>query len=155
MRLLLIHSDFIEYEALKKTAMAEEGQALKDSQEEALVVFCAVEAVDEDDITSVVEQAGQEISRTADQLKVENIVIYPYAHLSSDLARPDAAVQVLRMLETLLHEIGFTVKRAPFGWYKSFRISCKGHPLSELSKTITPSEEGPKRRRRRSPTSSS
>ncbi len=145
MRLLLIHSDFIEYEALKKTAMAEEGQALKDSQEEALVVFCAVEAVDEDDITSVVEQAGQEISRTADQLKVENIVIYPYAHLSSDLARPDAAVQVLRMLETLLHEIGFTVKRAPFGWYKSFRISCKGHPLSELSKTITPSEEGPKK----------
>ena len=31
----------------------------------------------------------------------------------------------------------FNVGRAPFGWYKSFKISCKGHPLSELSREIT------------------
>jgi threonyl-tRNA synthetase len=29
--------------------------------------------------------------------------------------------------------------RAPFGYYKAFDISCKGHPLSELAKTVTPS----------------
>jgi threonyl-tRNA synthetase len=29
------------------------------------------------------------------------------------------------------------VHRSPFGWYKGFTIKCKGHPLSELSKTIT------------------
>lgn len=144
MRLLLIHSDFIEFEAKKKTGMAEEGQPLKGFTEEALTVFCAVEAVDEDDIPGVVELAGGEISKTADQLSVENIVLYPYAHLSSDLARPDAAVGALKMLEHLLAEIGFEVTRAPFGWYKSFRISCKGHPLSELSKTILPPEEGKK-----------
>jgi len=28
----------------------------------------------------------------------------------------------------------FEVYRAPFGWYKAFKISCKGHPLSELSR---------------------
>jgi threonyl-tRNA synthetase len=28
------------------------------------------------------------------------------------------------------------VSRAPFGWYKAFKISCKGHPLSELSREI-------------------
>ncbi len=32
------------------------------------------------------------------------------------------------------------VKRAPFGWYKAFSLSCKGHPLSELSRTIVPVE---------------
>jgi threonyl-tRNA synthetase len=32
MRLLLIHSDYIEYEAKKKTRMAEEAAVLKDSQ---------------------------------------------------------------------------------------------------------------------------
>ena len=42
MRLLLIHSDFIEFEAKKKTGMAEEGQPLKGFTEEALTVFCAV-----------------------------------------------------------------------------------------------------------------
>ncbi|MGF3497713.1 MAG: threonine--tRNA ligase [Methanolinea tarda] len=148
MRLLLIHSDFIEFEAKQKTGMAEEDQPLKGFAEDALTVFCAVESGDEDDMAGVVEQAGAEISKTADQLSVENIVLYPYAHLSSDLARPDAAVEALKMLEHLLVDIGFEVKRAPFGWYKSFRLSCKGHPLSELSRTILPPEGGAKKEKK-------
>ncbi len=141
MRLLLIHSDYIEYEAKKKTKMAEESAVLTDSQTEALTVFCAVESVDEDDPENVVMQAVAEIDKVADQVKVDNIVIYPYAHLSSDLASPELAVTVLKALETELTAEGFSVKRAPFGWYKSFKLSCKGHPLSELSKTIVPGEE--------------
>ena len=145
MRLLLIHSDFIEYEAKKKTSVAEETTLLQDRAEDALAVFCAVEAVDEEDLEGVVEQALAEIGLVADKLSAETIVIYPYAHLSSELSRPDAAVWALRALETGLAGMGFTVKRAPFGWYKAFRISCKGHPLSELSKTILPSDEAPKK----------
>jgi threonyl-tRNA synthetase len=145
MRLLLIHSDFIEYEAKKKTSVAEETTLLQDRAEDALAVFCAVEAVDEEDLEGVVEQALAEIGLVADKLSAETIVIYPYAHLSSELSRPDAAVWALRALETGLAGMGFTVKPAPFGWYKAFRISCKGHPLSELSKTILPSDEAPKR----------
>src|SRR5690606_36270291 len=30
----------------------------------------------------------------------------------------------------------YEVHRVPFGWYKAFKISCKGHPLSELSREI-------------------
>jgi threonyl-tRNA synthetase len=44
------------------------------------------------------------------------------------------------MLEEQLDAVGFSVKRAPFGWYKAFKLHCKGHPLSELSKTILPGE---------------
>ena len=143
MRLLLIHSDYIEYEAKKKTKMAEEDPVLSDRETEALVVFCAVESVDEEDPEGVVMQAVQEIDKVADQVNVDNIVIYPYAHLSSDLASPEFAIQALKSLETEIGAEGFAVKRAPFGWYKSFKISCKGHPLSELSKTIVPGgEEG-------------
>ncbi len=139
MRLLLIHSDFIEYEAKKKTRMAEEGAVLKDSQKESLVVFCAVESVDEEDVNGVVAQAADEVRKTAAQLAVKNVMLYPYAHLSSDLANPDVAVAVLQALEREL-KVDFDVKRAPFGWYKSFSLACKGHPLSELSKTIVPGE---------------
>jgi threonyl-tRNA synthetase len=32
------------------------------------------------------------------------------------------------------------VKRAPFGWYKAFSLSCKGPPLSEISRTIVQGE---------------
>ncbi len=141
MRLLLIHADYIEYEAKQKTKMAEETAVLADSQTEALTVFCAVESVDEEDISGVIAQAVEEIGATADKVNAENIVIYPYAHLSSDLASPEVAVGALQSLKEELEGIGFFVKRAPFGWYKSFKLSCKGHPLSELSKTIVPGGE--------------
>ncbi|MCX6696977.1 MAG: threonine--tRNA ligase, partial [Methanoregula sp.] len=138
MRLLLIHSDYIEYEAKKKTKMAEECSVLSDRVEEALTVFCAVESIDEEDLAGVIDRAAQEIMGTAGQVHVDKIVIYPYAHLSSDLASPDIAITALKALKERLDAEGFAVKRAPFGWYKSFKLSCKGHPLSELSKTIVP-----------------
>ena len=140
MRLLLIHSDYIEYEAKKKTKIAEECTVLSDREEEALTVFCAVESIDEEDLDGVVLQAIAEVKKTAGQVNVNKIVVYPYAHLSSDLSSPETAVTVLKALKTGLEGEGFAVKRAPFGWYKSFKLSCKGHPLSELSKTIVPGE---------------
>ena len=140
MRLLLIHSDYIEYEAKKKTKMAEECTVLSDREEEALTVFCAVESIDEEDLEGVVLQAIAEVKKTAGQVNVNKIVVYPYAHLSSDLSSPETAVTVLKALKVGLEGEGFAVKRAPFGWYKSFKLSCKGHPLSELSKTIVPGE---------------
>ncbi|SCL75031.1 Threonine-tRNA ligase 1 [Methanoculleus chikugoensis] len=141
MRLLLIHSDHIEYEARKKTKVAEEDAVPKDALDEALAVFCAVESVDEENIEDAVRQAADEIITTARQLGTTNIMIYPYAHLSSDLASPDAAVSVLKGIqETLAGIDDVVVKRAPFGWYKAFSLSCKGHPLSELSRTIVPGE---------------
>ena len=142
MRLLLIHSDYIEYEAKKKTKMAEECSVPTDRMEDALTVFCAVESIDEEDLEGVILQAAGEIIKTAGQVKTDKILLYPYAHLSSDLASPETAIKVLNDLQMGLVEDGFTVKRAPFGWYKSFKLSCKGHPLSELSKTIVPGEEG-------------
>jgi len=139
MQLLLIHSDNITYEAKKKTAVAEEGAVLADSLDEALTVFCAVESVDADDIEDTVSRAVDEIIETAGKLDTNNIMLYPYAHLSSDLASPPKAIEALRGMERALIENGkFSVKRAPFGWYKAFKISCKGHPLSELSRTIVP-----------------
>ncbi len=140
MRLLLIHSDYIEYEAKKKTKMAEECKVLSDKETEVLTVFCAVESIDEEDLEGVVLQAIDEVKKTAGQVNVDKVVIYPYAHLSSDLSKPETAVTVLNSLKTGLEGEGLSVKRAPFGWYKSFKLSCKGHPLSELSKTIIPGE---------------
>jgi len=137
MRLLLIHSDYIEYEAQKKTAMAEEDILRNDSLNDAITAFCAVESIDEEDLGDVVSQAATEILATAEKVKAERVMIYPYAHLSNDLAKPEKAVAALKALEAALSE-RIEVRRAPFGWYKSFKLSCKGHPLSELSRTIVP-----------------
>lgn len=145
MKLLLIHSDYIEYEVKDKAI--KEPEEIKDTHdrfEEALTVFTAVEVIDEKSPDQAVIDAKKEIIKTADQLVVKNIMLYPYAHLSSDLASPRTAMHILEKLELSLKEDGFNVKRSPFGWYKAFKISCKGHPLSELSREITPlkKEEG-------------
>jgi len=141
MRLLLIHSDHIEYEAKKKTKFAEEPCSPSDSFDESLVAFCAVEAPDEDGIEDVVTQAVSSIEEMSEQTKCRRVMVYPYAHLSNDLSSPGLAIEALKAMETSLIKAGFEVKRAPFGWYKSFTVSCKGHPLSELSRTFTPSED--------------
>ena len=142
MRLLLIHSDRIEYQAKKQTPMAEETSALSDAMDNALVAFCAVEAIDEEDLDGVVRRAAEEIAAMAEKVRAERVMVYPYAHLSSDLASPQTAVRALQALEQVLAgNHGLEVRRAPFGWYKAFTLSCKGHPLSELSRTITPGEE--------------
>ncbi|DAC73271.1 MAG TPA: threonine--tRNA ligase [Thermoplasmata archaeon] len=142
MKLLLIHSDFIEYEVKEKAIPhPEDIQKTKDRLDEALTVFIAVETVDEKSPTQAVEEATKEILKTAEQLKVKNIMLYPYAHLSSNLASAKAAKDILLLLEQEVKKHNFTVKRSPFGWYKAFTISCKGHPLSELSREIIPGAE--------------
>ena len=139
MKLLLIHSDYIEYEVKDKAIKKpEETDKKTDRLEEALTAFTAVEKVDEKSPRQAVIDATAEIERTAEQLKVKNIMLYPYAHLSPDLASPKKAQEILIEIEYELRNKNFNVKRSPFGWYKAFKISCKGHPLSELSREIIP-----------------
>lgn len=143
MRILLIHSDYLNYNVKNKTPVAEEIEDAKKQGafDESLVVFTAVEKDDENNPQRIVKNLVKEVIKTNDQVKAENIVLYPYAHLSSSLSSPKVAVQVLKDAEEALNAEGLNVKRVPFGWYKAFEISCKGHPLSELSRTITAEEE--------------
>lgn len=143
MRILLIHSDYLNYNVKNKTPVAEEIEDAKKQGafDESLVVFTAVEKDDENNPQGIVKNLVKEVIKTNDQVKAENIVLYPYAHLSSSLSSPKVAVQVLKDAEEALNDEGLNVKRVPFGWYKAFEISCKGHPLSELSRTITAEEE--------------
>jgi threonyl-tRNA synthetase len=117
--------------------MAEEvvESAKKGRLEEALCAFIAVEKFDEDDPEAVIAEGAKQIADVAGQVKASRIMIYPYAHLSPNLSTPATAIKILKgMAETLSGD--YEVIRAPFGWYKSFVISCKGHPLSELSRSI-------------------
>jgi len=144
MRMLLIHADWMRYQVKSSTKFAEalpkdfKGEELR----EVLVAFVAVEARDEEDPEGVIEKASQEIRDVLAQVRAERVLIYPYAHLSSDLASPQGAMDVLKGLEAALSK-GLEVKRAPFGFYKAFQISCKGHPLSELSRDIGAGAAGP------------
>ncbi len=138
MKILTIHADFIEYQARKKAFKGAEEDVSKDKQkvEECLVVFTAVEKSDEADLKAVIKRYVKEIKDIAKQVKTDTLVLYPYAHLSSSLSSPKQAEQLMKDAEKVLAK-DYQVKRAPFGWYKSFNVSCKGHPLSELSREFS------------------
>ncbi len=143
MRILLLHSDFIEFKAVKKALKSVADLSEEEKQpkryEEVLVVFTSVERPDEGKEDSVAKKAVDEVKSVASQVHPERIVLYPFVHLSSEPSKPDTATKVLDIMEQLLSK-EFEVHRAPFGYYKSFTIKVKGHPLSELSRSIVGDE---------------
>jgi threonyl-tRNA synthetase len=138
MRILCIHADRFSYEVKQETKFAEKvsDDLKKGSVEEALVVFSSVESQDEGSMEAVARKAAQEVATLAGKVKTERVMLYPYAHLSSELAHPEKAVSTIVLMAEALEEKGLEVHRSPFGWYKAFEISCKGHPLSELSREV-------------------
>ncbi len=139
MRILFIHADQMEYEAKGKTSYAEEvpEDKLKAAFEDVLVCFISAEERDEENVDGIAAKAAEEIQDVADQVKERRVLLYPYAHLSSSLASPPKAKEILAQVEEAVQDRGLEVHLSPFGWYKAFRLSCKGHPLSELSREIT------------------
>ena len=136
MRLLHLHSDFIEYEPISKEIKdAEENISISKVRFEDLVVtFIAVEHEDDE---SIAKAAVDEIKKYLDTVKSEKVLIYPYAHLSSDLASPKYAYELLKLTERIAKDMKLYVNLAPFGWTKAFNIKVKGHPLAESAKVLT------------------
>jgi len=144
MRVLFIHADHFEYEVRDKAVKIPEeisDAQRKAAMDEALVAFCTIEKDDEKNPELIITKGTEDVRNVADQVHAKNIILYPYAHLSSSLGSRDPAIQILKGMEKNLANQGYNVKRSPFGWYKSFVIRCKGHPLSELSRSITIEEE--------------
>lgn len=142
MKVLLIHSDFIEYKATKKALKSAPELApeqMAGRMEECLCAFVSVEKADEAGVASAAAKVAAEIVKVADQVKTKRVMLYPYAHLSNSLASPAVAIAALPAIKEAL-PAHYEVKQSPFGWYKAFSISCKGHPLSELSRHVLPDE---------------
>lgn len=139
MRILQLHSNFIKYKPIQKEiAIAEEAEKKETQLEEIVVLFTAVE---EGDNEAVAKKAIDEAQAFLKKLKVNRILIYPYAHLSSNLAKPQNALKIVKAMEAYAKKKGLETYRAPFGWNKQFTISIKGHPLAEQSRVILPAEE--------------
>jgi len=142
MKILSLHCDYIKFKPVKKALkepeeLSEEQKKLKEVKE-CLVILTAVE---KGDSLALVSKLIENIKDIASQIKAKTIVLYPYAHLSSQLALPEIAIKILKQAELeLKKDKNFSVIRAPFGYYKEFELKCKGHPLAELSREIK--EEG-------------
>ena len=133
MRILQLHCDNISYEATKKEIKsAEDIEPKPVSIDEVVVCFVAVENGDDNDVGL---DAISQIKESMQKIGCKKLLLYPYAHLSSDLAAPSTALSILKLMESESQDL--EVSRAPFGWTKSYNVKVKGHPLAESSKVIT------------------
>ena len=134
MRILQLHCDSIEYTPIKKEIKIAEDIENPQLQrlEEVVVAFVAIE--DGDD-SSVAQNAISQIKNSMGKIGCKKLLLYPYAHLSSNLAKPSIAMTLLEEMENNASDI--EVSHSPFGWTKSYKLQVKGHPLAESSKVIT------------------
>ena len=134
MKILQLHADYIEYEPIRKEIdTAEEAEQKPYRFDDIVVLFTAVE---EQDNENTVFQAVASTKDSLRNLGANKVLIYPYAHLSSNLAPPTTALRLIKMMVEEFRRLGLEVSQAPFGWNKAFTIKVKGHPLAEQSRSI-------------------
>ena len=141
MRILQLHCDSIEYTPTKKEIKTAEENVSTDTihLDELVVAFVAIEKEDD---SSVAQDAISQIKNSMEKIGCKKLLLYPYAHLSSNLASPSIAISLLKEMEESAQDLD--VSHSPFGWTKSYKIQVKGHPLAESSKVITKQTDGTK-----------
>ena len=107
--------------------------------EEAVLVLASVEKQDETSPESVSTKVVQEISMLSQKLKVNTIILHPFAHLFAEMSSPEKALETLKLTEEGLSRRGFKVIRTPFGWFNTLELKAKGHPLSRVARTVSTS----------------
>jgi threonyl-tRNA synthetase len=136
MRILQLHSNFIVFKPIQKEiAIAEEAEQKENRVEDVVVLFIAIE---EGDNTAIAQKAIDDVRGFLGKQKTNRILIYPFAHLSSNLSNPSEALKIIKAMEAYAKEKGIETYRAPFGWNKQFTISIKGHPLAEQARSYAP-----------------
>jgi len=83
----------------------------------------------------------KELVLPSSEYKVDKILVYPWAHLSSYLSQEKSAADVCPMIANILKKRGYEAYYSPFGWYKAFKIECLGHEVAEMYRDIKLSVE--------------
>ncbi len=142
MRVLFLHSDDFSYNVTGDTSITKYLDPIPEeltsgTAKEVLVCMMAVEKGDNKKTPEIIDKALAEIIGHCEKVNCTNVLLYPYAHLSSSLESPGEAVKVLDLIyQSLANKADFIVSKAPFGVYKEFAVHVKGHPLSEMGRNI-------------------
>lgn len=101
-----------------------------------LLAFTCIEA---DDSNEYIPIAIKEIMSVIDLVKSRrSVVLVPFAHLSSKLAGPEPALNMIYDIAKKLQENDLEVNVTSFGYHKDFEIHYEGygHPGSVAFRSI-------------------
>jgi len=97
----MIHAEHFEYETKEKAL--NEAEELNETNKSGsfknvLVCFTTIEKDDTENLSEICKRAAQEIEKVGRRIGIRKVLIYPYAHLSDDLAPPRVALKALKTL---------------------------------------------------------
>ena len=132
MKILQLDVDSLTYELVKpESKIYEESDEKAVTVKDALVLFITVE---KEDSAEIAKQAIVEATDFMKKVGRKELLLYPFAHLSNDLAEPKEAMKIFNQLREDVPK-GINAKKAPFGWNKKLSLSVKGYPLAEQSRS--------------------
>jgi threonyl-tRNA synthetase len=120
-----------------ESSVYEESSEKKTTIDDVLALLVSIEKGDDN---SVADKAIEDVARQMAQLKRKRLVVYPFAHLSSNLSEPKGAMALVDYMAKSAEAKGFEVRKAPFGWNKKLSVAVKGHPLAEQARSYGAAE---------------
>ncbi len=142
MKILQSDVNMIKWELVKPEAIVYEKEAEKEgSVEDALVLFIAIEKGDSE---ALAKTALKEAVDFAGKLKRSTLVLYPFAHLSSNLEEINRAMALFNYMVKEAEKTKMKVVHSAFGWNKAFSLDVKGHPMAEQYKSYGAEGDGKK-----------
>lgn len=131
MKLLILHCREFGFELNKKGKLAEKPEAESASVENCVVAMVCVE---KGDSPEKVPLAVKEIAAIAGSISSKSVVIFPFAHLSNELAEPAVAKGILKGIYDSLPQ--YSRVWVPFGWFKIWRLESMGHSLASNFRSL-------------------
>ena len=128
-----IHADYLKPEI----SVYDKVTAKSIESADALVLFTCIKEGDNEEIA---KEAIEDAIKFMDTLKRKAIVLYPFAHLSTNLAPPKRASGLLDYMLSAVPS-GYEAKKAAFGWNKRLKLEMKGHPLAERLRSFPRSDQ--------------
>jgi threonyl-tRNA synthetase len=130
LKLLLWHCELVAYKDKRLSTRPEKLRGLPRKKSAAqfknvIAVFTCIESGDNHNHAN---SAVKEILSYAEMLGgKKEIVVIPFVHLSSKIAEPDVAIQIIAEIIRSLKLAGLSVHEASFGFHKDFELHFRGH----------------------------
>ena len=93
--------------------------------EKCIVVWITVE--DGDDEDRVPSAIAEDIEKMSSEVGTKDIIVFPFAHLSNNLASPKEGLKLMKIIEEKLKD-KLNVSRGHFGSNKEIQAHIYGHP---------------------------
>ena len=108
-----------------KGIIPEQVQEKEQHCKDCVVALITVEK--DDDSEKFASRLSEEISKMCEEVGHKNVVVFPFAHLSNNLAEAKKGIETITRIKNSF-EKEYTVMKAHFGSHKELLLNIYGHP---------------------------